>query len=62
MKLFKYLLHHDEGIDPTLAEWIHNNIDNLFQIDPVILITLGVISILIFPLILLILTRKYKQQ
>ena len=62
MELFEYLLHHDEGIDPTLAEWIYNAIDGLFQINPIALITLGIVGILVFPLLLLILTRKYKQQ
>ena len=62
MQLFNYLLHHDEGIDPTLAEWIHNAIDDFFQIDPLVVIVIGIIGILTFPLILLILSRRYKQQ
>ncbi|MCH2657713.1 MAG: hypothetical protein MKZ81_01750 [Dehalococcoidia bacterium] len=62
MQLFNYLLHHDEGIDPTLAEWIHNAIDDFFQVDPFVLIVIGIIGILIFPLILLTLSRRYKQQ
>ena len=61
MKLFNYLLHHDEGIDPTLAEWIHNVIDDFFQVDSFVLISIGIIGILTFPIILLILTSKYKQ-
>ena len=62
MQLFNYLLHHDEGIDPTLAEWIPNAIDDFFQIDPLVVIVIGIIGILIFPLILLTLSRRYKQQ
>ena len=62
MQLFNYLLHHDEGIDPTLAEWIHNAIDDFFQVDPFVLIVIGIIGILIFPLILLTLSRRHKQQ
>ena len=62
MQLFNYQLHHDEGIDPTLAEWIHNAIDDFFQVDPFVLIVIGIIGILIFPLILLTLSRRYKQQ
>ena len=44
MKLFNYLLHHDEGIDPTLAEWIHNVIDDFFQVDSFVLISIGIIG------------------
>ncbi len=46
MRLFSWVLHHGEAIDPTLAEWIRHKIDDLVGLDPgTIAAVLGVVIV-----------------
>jgi hypothetical protein len=59
--LFDYALHHSEAIDPTLAEWIRQKIDDILGLDPsTIVVILGVV-ILVFPLALGILASRRRR-
>ena len=47
-----WVLHHGESIDPTLAEWIRHEIDDLLGLEPVtIAVVLGV-GIVMLPIAL----------
>lgn len=47
---FRWLLHHGEAIDPTLADWIRHKIDDVVGLEPgAIVAVLGVV-IVAFPL------------
>ena len=43
-----WVLHHGESIDPTLAEWIRNEIDDLLGLEPAtIVVVLGVVIVVL---------------
>jgi hypothetical protein len=43
-----WVLHHGESIDPTLAEWIRHEIDDLLGLEPVtIAVVLGVVIVML---------------
>jgi hypothetical protein len=49
-RIFRSVLHHGESIDPTLAEWIRREIDDLLGLEPAtIAVVLGV-AIVVLPI------------
>ena len=44
--IFSSVLHHGESIDPTLAEWIRHEIDDLLGLEPAtIAVVLGAVIV-----------------
>ncbi|MDA0352725.1 MAG: hypothetical protein O3A10_11015 [Chloroflexi bacterium] len=50
LPLLRSSLHHSEAIDPTLAEWIRNEIDDLVGLEPSSIVAILGVVILAFPL------------
>jgi hypothetical protein len=46
----KILLHHSEGVDPTLVQWLQDEINHLFGFQPATIVLLIGIVIALFPL------------
>jgi hypothetical protein len=47
-RFLRSVLHHGESIDPTLAEWIRNEIDDLLGLEPAtIAVVLGAVIVVL---------------
>ena len=49
----KILPHHSEGVDPTLVEWLQDEINHLLGFEPATIVLLIGVVIVLFPLGLL---------
>jgi hypothetical protein len=56
------LLHHSESVDPTLVEWIKDEIDAIFGVSPTtIVVVLGAVT-LAFPIGLMVLALRRARK
>ena len=47
--IHRILLHHSEGVDPTLVEWIQDKIDELIGFQPAAIVLMIGVVIVLFP-------------
>tara|TARA_Y100000588_G_scaffold340892_1_gene384548 strand:- start:3910 stop:4104 length:195 start_codon:yes stop_codon:yes gene_type:complete len=47
---YRIFLHHSEPIDPTLLDWIRNQIDELIGLEPSAIAVILGIAIVAFPI------------
>ncbi|MBM3138878.1 MAG: hypothetical protein FJZ92_01375 [Chloroflexi bacterium] len=56
--LFRFVLHHSEAVDPTLARWLRDEIDHLLGLPTAAYVGLLGAAIVAFPLGLLWMARR----
>ena len=60
--LFRFILHHSESVDPTLARWIRDELDHLFGFPPAVYVGLLGAAMVAFPLALIWLARHRRAE